>query len=136
MAYVSAEGDVFGLPLSAGGEALCRVLFRSQYFRNVILVGAYGTVSGPDAAAQIRGIAPITLIYASCESLDRGQWRYIANVPLTEKEEEFSKRIVGGEVWLRDQAIGPASAEHLGLPQMDVHGDRVLIRKVEKAIAV
>jgi len=136
MGHTTIEGDVFGLPLADGSEALCRVLFKSQYFRNVILIGIYGRLSERDPIAQVQSAEPFTKMYASCESLDNGEWRYLANLPVSEHERHLSKRIVGGDVWLGDEKLGPTSEGTQTLPQMDVHGDHILQRKVERYIAV
>jgi hypothetical protein len=137
MGHITPDGDIFGMPLTDGTEALCRVLFKSQYFRNVILVGVYGRASGHDPISQIRAKKdPLVQIYASCESLDLGQWRYLGNAPVSDGERQLSKRVVGGEIWLRDEHLGPVGDNSQSLPQMDVYGDRVLQRKVERCIAV
>jgi hypothetical protein len=132
MARVSAkEGDVFHIPLESGASAICRVLYKSQYFKKVILIAVYGLVDAEaEAADQIT--APIKgLFYCSSVNIEKGEWHVFHNVPVNAEERLHSKRIVGGSVWIEDQCIGDASPDSRNLPQMDTHGERILAKKIE-----
>jgi hypothetical protein len=127
-----SEGDLVLLPLNTGESAICRVLYKSGYFRNVILLGIYGKYD-PAQVLQA-GSNPLELIYCGSTSIKNRKWPCIGNLPLSEDEKGLSKRIVGGDVWVGDECLGGVAGENATLPKMSVFGDKVLLRAVERAI--
>lgn len=61
-----------------------------------------------------------------------GEWHFLGTESLTAIERTMTKRIVGGDVWVGDSCVGPASdQDYLVLMNMRVKGSEV----IEKIIA-
>jgi len=104
-------------------ECLCRILFKSSYFRHIALVASYGLLREAIATAdQISKSKIITLLYTTVRpAAVEGAWRRISSGVFLDNDRELSRRIVANEVWVEDQHCGPASEEQLQcLPQMKV----------------
>ena len=132
--HIVSQGDLFSVPLNENVAALCRVAFASEYFKDVILVTVHG-YSAPETDAVEQANTPIRAkVYCSSVSLQRGVWAYLANTPAKPEDKEISRRIVGGDVWVGDQHIGPPNRLEGNLPQMDVYGDRVLVKYLSRVL--
>ena len=124
----SREGDIFTIPLEDGREALCRVLYASSYFKDVVLLGCYGC-SLP-TAEQVDA-NPKVMMYTGWSKA----WSVIGHKPVDSHERTFSRRIVAGDVWEGDKHMGQATeAELTSLPKMEVFGHRILARKLAQYV--
>ena len=123
-------GEVFAVPLPDGEVAICRVLYTSSYFRNVMLIAVHGATADDSHYQQQIANPAVTHFYCSSESFAKGNWRLLASTAVTAEDRATSKRIVAGDVWIEDQHMGPAGVADAGLPQMDVYGERILSRKL------
>jgi hypothetical protein len=132
--HVVREGDVFALPLHEAASALCRVAFVSEYFKEVMLITIHGFAAQDDDPVEKARTPVRAKFYCSKASLQRGVWRHLASTPVTKEDSELSRRLVGGDVWVGDQHLGPPSQTTGNLPQMDVFGDRVLIKRVASVL--
>lgn len=132
--HVVKEGDVFSLPIQETVSALCRVAFVSQYFKEVMLITVHGFVAQDDDPVEKSRTPVRAQFYCSSASLQRGMWRYLASTPVTKEDNELSRRVVGGDVWIGDQHLGQPTQTADNLPQMDVYGDRVLIKRVARVL--
>ena len=133
MARRVREGDLYAVALGDGLEALCRVLYKSSYFRNVVLMGCYG-LAGREGACSEKALSLISPpTYTGCEKKVTASWRLISTRDLSTEEKNLSKRIVGGSVWIGDSHIGPASAvESSTLPKMSVYASKLFIKKLRQ----
>jgi Immunity protein 26 len=125
-----APGDVFLIPLSESESALCRVVYVSSYFKKVMLITVHGRCRSTQANPAQALSGTVASFYCSTQSMATGHWPLVGSSRLQPEDKLLSRRIVGGDVWLADQHLGPASEEDSNLPQMDVHGDKVLVRKL------
>jgi hypothetical protein len=132
MAHAVKHGDLFEIPLPSGARALCRVVFKSEYFRNVVLIGVHGISGATDPQTQSEG-SPLFTIYGSTGSLKNGTWSFIQRTSPRLEDVALSKRRVGGDLWIEDEHLGACTGD-VGVPEMDVHGDRVLIKKVHRVL--
>lgn len=133
MAHTVKHGDLFELPLASGSRALCRIAFKSGYFRNVVLIGVRGITGAGDPKEQSKG-PPVFSIYGSSASLRSGKWVFLQRTAQRQEDAELSKRLVAGDIWIENQCLGPAASGSHGVPEMDVYGDGVLARKVQHVL--
>lgn len=125
-------GDMIAIP-SGDKFGLAKVLYASEFFRNVLLIKIFREIY-PDAnIKQLPTIdAPGELFYTSSDPVIEGRWTKIGVQEVSDAEKKLSRRTVGGEVWVADEHIGPASDNDLEtLPKMLTYGYRL----VEKAIS-
>ena len=125
------EGDFYAIPLGDGREALCRVLFKSNYFRNVVLLGCCG-FNGTGRERSLEGLELIGRpTYTSCNERTTRTWRRVGHIALGPSELDLSLRTSGGIVWKGDSVLGDASEDQMRcLPKMDVFGDRIFLKKI------
>lgn len=131
MARRVKEGDLYAVALGDGCEALCRVLYKSSYFKDVVLMGCYGLspTDGQFDENSLTLVAPPT--YTGSTKLALESWRLISTRPLLPEEKAMSRRIVGGGVWLGDEHLGDASpSEFSSLPKMMVLAAPLFIKKI------
>ena len=125
-------GNLYAIP---GGErfAFGKVIFCSEYFKDVMLIRFFEkAVSSPEAQADGIDALPYRLIFAGVSAIEKGAWHLVGSGPVSDAEMAMSRRIVGGDVWIGDQHLGPASESELAtLMNMDVYGYRL----IEKAVA-
>lgn len=116
------EGDLISIDLADGRSFIGKVIFVSNYFRDVILLAIYRADAWQQEGA-LAGRQPALLIYTSSKCVGSKGWAKTGSEPVTEGERLRSQRIVGGEVWLGDEELGPAQAsDWKSLPRMDVAG--------------
>jgi hypothetical protein len=125
------EGDIFTIPLEGGREALCRVLYASSYFKNVVLIGFYGARSDKFSTSGQVSASPKALIYTGWSKT----WPVIGHEPVANHESVLSRRIVAGDVWEGDRHVGQATeVEWAALSKMEVYGHRILVRQLAKYV--
>ena len=127
-------GDIFSLPLGGNSAALCRVVFTSTYFKQVILISVHGPIDFARAPEMQARDPALVMLYCSSASLSKGDWAWLTSSPTTAEDRAHTRRIVGGSVWLGDEHLGLPQEADLELRRMDVHGDRVLVRKVSRVL--
>ena len=129
------EGDLYAVALGDGREALCRVLYKSTYFKDLVLMGCYGLLCD-DVINEENLSLSTSPIYTGASKATRTSWRFISVRPLSVKEKDMSLRIVAGDVWHGDNCLGEASSSELAnLPNMDVYGKRIFIKKICQAFS-
>ena len=125
------EGDFYIVPINEETSILCRVLYKSSYFKHVALVASYGAY---DEEQPLSEQSPVgTPLYTTVQPKLITTWQFLENTPISKLEHLLSKRIVGGEVWLGDEHLGnPTKIEEKTLRQMDVYGDHIFINAITK----
>jgi hypothetical protein len=127
----SREGDIFTIPLEDGREALCRILYASSYFKDVVLIGCYGVCSDKFSATEQVSVSPKAMMYTRWSKT----WPVIGHEPTTSHEGILSRRIVAGDVWEGDEHMGQATEIELAsLSKMEVYGHRILVRQLAKYV--
>jgi hypothetical protein len=125
-------GNIYAIP-GGGKFAFGKIIYSSEYFKDVILVLFFEKAfSSPSQALSEFYSLPAREIYTGVDSIEKGGWLLVTSVPVSESEKTMSRRIVGGDVWIEDRHIGPASnADLTTLKNMDIYGYRL----IEKAVA-
>ncbi len=131
MTHRAREGDMYAVPLGDGRDALCRVLYKSSYFKHVALIGCYG-IYFPSVicSCQMKAGLLSAPLYTTVQPTKIGNWRLIENCAIAREEIELSRRLVGGEVWLADKHLGLPDSGSAELPKMDTYGERIFIKKL------
>ena len=129
-------GDIALVPLAAGKFAVGKVLYRSQYFKGVILFGIYSKAVTERTMPPELGHAIGLLVYTSQRAIQQDRWIPVGHEPLRENQQGLATRIVGGEVWDEDKHLRPATREEMQtLPQMHVLGAGLVEKKAQELIA-
>ena len=135
LAHRVKEGDLYAVALGDGREALCWVLYKSTYFKDIVLMGCYGLFCD-DVIDEENFSLVAQPIYTGASKATTTSWRFISVRPFSAKEKDISLRIVAREVWLGDDCLGVASSNELAtLPIMDVYGERLFIKKICQALS-
>jgi hypothetical protein len=115
-------GDVVLIP-AKDNYVPGKVVYVSKYFKNVILLGLYRKlIKGKIMPKTLPG-AFFKLVYTSQEPILKGRWEVVGNESPMLSQAGLTKRIVGGEVWIDDECIAPATdADFKSLPKMSVWG--------------
>lgn len=126
-------GDLIAIP-SAGRFGVAKVLFCSQYFSQVILIGLFRStfeeLNSIDAALLTE---PMDLYYTGSDPIAAGKWPVVGYRELQANEKLLSKRIVAGDVWVEDRHIGAASEQDLAaLPKMLTYGARLIEKAIQR----
>jgi hypothetical protein len=123
--------DIVGsfVAISAGDKRLlAKVIFASSYFANVIALKVYpGAIASepPDLSDPER--AGFKVFYTTGSSVKSKRWPIVGKADVSPAERELTRRTAGGEVWVEDQHLGPASeADLASLPKMLVFGDKLV----------
>ncbi len=103
---------------------MAKVLFVSNYLKNVILIGAYPmTTDSLEMPKELTQTYLKPLIYTGKQLITDGSWPRVGNLPITEKEENWSLRVDCGKVWLKDVCLREATADEIEtLPYLSVWG--------------
>jgi len=132
----SNAGDLLAIPLGEGA-GLAKVIFASSYFKDVILLKLYrkrlpdGREPDPDDFA-----GEFDLYYTAQNPIRKGHWLIVGSEPVSAAEVGLTKRTSGGEVWIEDRHLGPASANDLAeLPEMLVHGFKLVEKYASRSRA-
>jgi hypothetical protein len=124
-------GDLIAIP-SGAHIGLAKVIYVSQYFREVVLLKLYRTVLSEGAAHFPCAAAAADLYYTSSCPISTGRWRIAGFEPVSDVEQLLSKRTVAGDIWVADERLGEASEHDLEtLPKMLTYGFKL----IEKAVA-
>ena len=125
------EGDVVAIP-AGSMVGLAKVVFMSRYFKDTILLKLMSERFPSVEAAQTADLqGSHELIYTGVVPIRKGRWTIIAHQPVSDQERTMSKRTSGGEVWLEDVHLGPASDTDLAtLPKMLVYGGGLVEKRV------
>jgi hypothetical protein len=125
-------GDVIAIPV-AGQFGLAKVIYCSEYFKDVVLIRLFKvTYPSLDVEVVPDFNSDADLYYTGADPVRKGLWKKVGFQAVSEAEKLMSKRIVGGDVWVADKHIGPASEQELAtLPAMRTFGYRL----IEKAVA-
>src|SRR5262249_49998523 len=110
-----------------------KVLYLSKYFKDLILLGIYDKkVNNLEAAMELPDKF-LEAVYTSQRPILKDRWKRISFESLRPNQEGLGKRIVGGEVWMEDKPLGPASAlDWQSMPQMQVLGAALVEKKASK----
>lgn len=125
-------GNIYAIP-SGEKFAIAKIIYLSNFFKDVIQIRFFERSSKiPKLPVDDLNLVNSRLIFTGLDSIKRGGWILIGNEAVSENEQLLSRRIVGGDVWIADDHLGPASdAELEALPQMDVYGYKL----IEKAVS-
>lgn len=125
-------GDMIAIP-SGDQIGLAKVVYSSDFFKNVLLLRLYRKTYPDLEIKEFPEVdAKSDLYYTSSDPVTEGRWKKIGFQPISGIEKLLSKRTVGGEVWIGDEHLGPASEQELeALPKMLTYGYRL----IEKAIS-
>jgi hypothetical protein len=125
-------GDVVLIPLR-GKYGVGKVLYVSKRYRDVILLGIYRkAVSEESMPTSLPDVMP-ALVYTSQVAVQQRRWVVVGHEPLKENQQGLAKRIVGGEVWLEDEELRPATSEDArSLPRMLVLGAGLVEKRAEQ----
>ncbi|MEG3147116.1 hypothetical protein U1839_20885 [Sphingomonas sp. RT2P30] len=123
--------DIVGsfVAIPAGDKRLlAKVIFASSYFANVIALKVYpGAIASepPDLSNTEKG--GFKVFYTSGKPVKSKRWPIVGKSDVSPDERELTRRTAGGEVWVEDQYLGPASeADLASLPKMLVLGDKLV----------
>ncbi len=127
------EGDIYVLS-SKGKNALAKVIYTSNYFKDVILIKLYlSSIEADKVPSNYLVDSDFKLIYTGKDSVKKSNWNLIASQQVSADEKELTKRIVAGDVWVGDDMIGKASDSDLEeLPKMLTLGYKLIDKKVSK----
>lgn len=125
-------GDMIAIP-SGDRVGLAKVIYSSDFFRGVLLIRLYRETYQNSEMKEFPAVdAESDLYYTSSDPVKEGRWMRVGFQPISDAERMLSKRTVGGDVWIGDEHMGPASEQDLEvLPKMLTYGYRL----IEKAIA-
>ena len=124
-------GDFIAIP-SGTRVGLAKVIYVSQFFREVVLLKLYRTTLSKGLKHFPSAEAEADLYYTSSSPILSGRWRIIGFEPVSDPEQIMSKRTAGGDIWVADECLGKASERDLEtLPKMLTFGFRL----IEKAVA-
>lgn len=126
MAKCSA-GDLLIIPLDEGA-GLAKVIFASARYKDVILLKLYKRrFFGGKEPKDSEFYGDFYLYYTGQDPVRKGRWHVVGSSPVSAAELALTKRISGGEVWIEDHHLGPASEkDHAELPKMLVHGFKLV----------
>jgi hypothetical protein len=137
MTHRAREGDLYAVPLADGQTVLCRVLYKSTYFKHVALVGCYGRLNETiPYNEQIKSGLLGMPLYTTVQPRQIPSWIFLENHSVLEQEHLMSRRLVGGEVWLGDDYLGPPKKCDENLEHMDVYGERLFLKKLANIVTL
>jgi hypothetical protein len=129
------EGRLVTIPTEAG-IGLAKVLFCPAREKNAALFKIFEKVLPRDASiteADFGG--PYELRYARLQALKLESWSIFYDQGVDADEHELTHRTSGGDVWIGDEHIGPATeADERSLPKMLIYGEG-LIEKFVSGLA-
>lgn len=123
------EGSLFAIPIE-GGVGVAKVIFLSKYFADMICIKVYKKrISDAASVSADDFCGPFDVYYTSIDGFKKKRWMIIAKEPVSDSEKALTRRTAGGEIWVEDNHLGPASdAELAELPKMLVHGGGLIER--------
>lgn len=125
------EGRLITIP-TEDGVGLAKVIFLSEYVAEMICLKLYKKrLPEGVSIASSDFVGPFDLCYTSLDGCKKKRWETVANEPVSDDEKALTRRTAGGEVWVEDTHLGPASdADLAGLPKELVHGYRLIEKYV------
>ncbi len=137
------EGDIVEIPLPDGRTAIGWILHISKHFKDAvgfIVFGIKGQVSD-DVVYDTDSRNPLSMkvlgpLYTHIDNLKPSGWKIFAHQPISESKRQWTRRRVGGGVYVADDYLG--SAVELGetsLKQMQTMGMPVVYAKIGKAFS-
>lgn len=114
------------------GVGLAKVIFLSDYVSEMICLKLYKKrIQEGVSITSSDFVGPFDLYYTSLDGFKRKRWEILANEPVLDEEKALTRRTAGGELWVEDTHLGPASdADLAGLPKELVHGYRLIEKYV------
>ena len=128
-------GDILVIPAN-GSSVAAKVIFASSYFKDVILIKLLqGAIQSDVEAKKQTFDEKFDLFYTGAQPIKEGRWRVVDSHPVSEAEKALTKRTSGGEVWLEDMHLGPASDRDLAtLPKMEVYGGGLVEKRASRVM--
>jgi hypothetical protein len=100
-------GDVIAITLADSQDAYARVLFLSQVYKDVMLLGLYGPDLKVLQGADLDSLRFVSMVYTTAATVRTGRWKILLSQPLQD-ELQFSLRIIGTALWSGDEPIREA----------------------------
>lgn len=138
------EGDIVEIPLPDGRTAIGWILHISKHFKNavgfvvfgikgrVISDVIYDTETGNPSSMRVLGP-----LYTHIDNLKPSGWNLFAHQPISESKRQWTRRRVGGGVYVADDYLG--TVEEVGgqsLKAMLAMGMPVVYREIQQAFPV
>jgi hypothetical protein len=112
-----------------------KVLYLSNYFKHVILLGIYKLKQSEKTMPSALPENFADLLYTSQEMILKKLWPRVGHEALLPGQQGLSERIVGGDIWVEDECVRPASKQDYELlRQMGVCG-MGLVQEIAAEIA-
>ena len=126
------EGRLITIPTDTG-VGLAKVLFCPAREKDTVLLKIFEKSVSPMLAVTEEDFGgDFELRYARAHALKSGAWPVFRDQGVDTGDFEMTKRISGGEVWIGDEHIGPASdVEERSVQKMLIYGERL----IEKFVA-
>jgi len=123
-------GEIVLVPVDNGEYRLGKVLYLSQRYKDVILLALYNVTVAEATLPLSLPPEHSLLVYTSQVPIQKKRWLSVGGGELRENEKGLARRIVGGQVWLEDQELGPAGEkDNRTLPRMQVLGAGLVEKK-------
>ncbi len=130
------EGDVLLFSLEANKYIRAKILFASQIFVNVILLGVYETIIDVKEIPKNLPNSYLKTIYTSKKGITKFGWEKIGNIPVSESDKALSERNIGGDIYIEDEFIRVEGEADEHIPHMDVYGFLALERRIKKQFGI
>ena len=128
-------GDIVVIPVE-GAFIPAKVLYVSNEYRNVILLGVYGVKQPQPEMPDALPNGFLIQLYTTQIPIQKGIWQSISHEDLRPEQVGLAKRISGGNVMHDDTFVRDATDEdYKSLPQMLVCGSDLVATRVAKAFA-
>jgi hypothetical protein len=135
MAKAKVEpGDVVLVPLGEGDHAIAKVLFVSEYYKDVIVLGV--STAGTVKKVEAPSVLPTTYDLKVCTgAMYVGKkWPKVAH-DTRPIDPEDTKRVVAGAVVVGDEKVGVATPEDgKRLPQQVILPEAAAVKRIKKAL--
>ncbi len=134
------EGDIVEIPLPDGRIAIAWILHISKRFKNAVgfvVLAIKGRrledVIYDNDTGMVRSLKVLGPLYTHIDNLALTGWTTFAHQPISDEKRQWTRRQVGGGVYVGDDYVG--SAAELGerdLRHMLVMGIPVVYKEIEK----
>ncbi|UOD29535.1 hypothetical protein INH39_29790 [Massilia violaceinigra] len=124
-------GDFIAIP-SGDRVGLAKLIYVSQFFREVVLLKLYRTTFPEGVTPLPSAEIAADLYYTGSGPILAGRWTIVGFEPVSDAEQLLSKRTVASDIWVADERLGKASESDLEkLPKILTYGSRL----IENAVA-
>lgn len=117
------------LAIPAGDKPLlAKVIFASNYFRNVVALKLFvgSNAEEPLDFARVEDL-PFEVHYTGAQPIRSKRWNLVGKGDVSNLEQELTRRTSGGQIWIEDTHLGPATdADLRKLPEMSVKGTALI----------